>query len=110
MKADVLIVDDQDDIRVLIEGILGDEGFTTRAAKDSQGAFREIAGKEPDLLILDIWLENSELDGMEMLKKLVRSHPDTPVIMISGHGNIETAVSAIQIGAYDFIEKPFKAD
>ncbi|TAL37729.1 MAG: sigma-54-dependent Fis family transcriptional regulator [Alphaproteobacteria bacterium] len=110
MQADILIVDDQDDIRMLIEGILEDEGFSTRAAKDSQTAMKLIAEREPELLVLDIWLENSDMDGMEMLKKLVRSNPDMPVIMISGHGNIETAVTAIQIGAYDFIEKPFKAD
>ncbi len=106
----ILIVDDQDDIRSLIEGILQDEGFKTRAAKDSQTAQKLIAEKEPDLLVLDIWLENSEMDGMELLKRLVKSHPTLPVIMISGHGNIETAVNAIQVGAYDFIEKPFKAD
>ncbi|MBI1214631.1 MAG: response regulator [Alphaproteobacteria bacterium] len=110
MNSDILIVDDQDDIRMLIEGILEDEGFATRSAKDSQSALKLIAEKEPNLLVLDIWLENSEMDGMELLKKLVKSHPYLPVIMISGHGNIETAVSAIQLGAYDFIEKPFKAD
>ncbi|HYD19556.1 MAG TPA: sigma-54 dependent transcriptional regulator [Patescibacteria group bacterium] len=109
-QADILIVDDQEDIRSLIEGILEDEGYKTRSAKDSQTAQKMIAEKEPDLLVLDIWLENSEMDGMELLKKLVKSHPALPVIMISGHGNIETAVNAIQLGAYDFIEKPFKAD
>lgn len=109
-QADILIVDDQDDIRALIEGILEDEGYQTRAAKDSQTAEKLISEKSPDLLVLDIWLENSEMDGMELLKKLVKSHPGLPVIMISGHGNIETAVNAIQMGAYDFIEKPFKAD
>ncbi|MDE1152148.1 MAG: sigma-54 dependent transcriptional regulator [Micavibrio sp.] len=109
-QPDILIVDDQDDIRSLIEGILQDEGFKTRSGKDSQTAQKLIAEKEPDLLVLDIWLENSEMDGMELLKRLVKSHPSLPVIMISGHGNIETAVSAIQIGAYDFIEKPFKSD
>lgn len=109
-KTDILIVDDQDDIRMLIEGILGDEGYSTREAKDSQTALRLIAERVPDMIVLDIWLEDSEMDGMELLKKLVRTHPGLPVIMISGHGNIETAVSAIQIGAYDFIEKPFKSD
>lgn len=110
MTANILIVDDQNDIRMLLEGILTDEGFSTREAKDSQSAQKAIAEKTPDLVILDIWLENSEMDGIELLKKLSKSHPAMPVIMISGHGNIETAVSAIQIGAYDFIEKPFKAD
>lgn len=108
--ADILIVDDQEDIRMLIEGILNDEGFSTRSAKDSQTALKLIGEKAPDMIVLDIWLENSEMDGMELLKRLAKSHPGLPVIMISGHGNIETAVSAIQIGAYDFIEKPFKSD
>jgi two-component system nitrogen regulation response regulator NtrX len=110
MTANILIVDDQDDIRMLIRGILDDEGYTTQGAKDSQTAVKLIAEKAPDMVVLDIWLENSDMDGMELLKKLVKSHPHMPVIMISGHGSIETAVSAIQVGAYDFIEKPFKAD
>ena len=95
---------------MLIQGILDDEGYATRGAKDSQTAVRAIAEKTPDLIVLDIWLENSDMDGMELLKKLVKAHADIPVIMISGHGNIETAVFTIQLGAYDFIEKPFKAD
>lgn len=107
---DILIVDDQEDIRLLIEGILQDEGFNTRNARDSQSALAAVSEKVPDLVILDIWLENSEMDGMDVLKKLMKKHAELPVIMISGHGNIETAVSAIQIGAYDFIEKPFKSD
>ena len=110
MSADILIVDDQEDIRALIGGILGDEGYRHRGAADSGAALTSMAEKAPDLVILDIWLENSELDGMELLKTFVKTHPDVPVIMISGHGSIETAVSAIQIGAYDFIEKPFKTD
>jgi two-component system nitrogen regulation response regulator NtrX len=110
MTANILIVDDQEDIRMLIEGILGDEGFQTRTAQNSQTAEKIIAEQAPDLVVLDIWLENSDMDGIELLKKFVVTHPHTPVLMISGHGNIETAVNAIQIGAYDFIEKPFKAD
>jgi two-component system nitrogen regulation response regulator NtrX len=90
--------------------VLKDEGYETRAAADSRAAESLIAEKKPDLAVLDIWLENSEIDGMELLRKIVKAHPDVPVIMISGHGNIETAVSAIQLGAYDFIEKPFKSD
>lgn len=109
-QSDILIVDDQEDIRLLIQGILEDEGYATRTAHDSQTAEKRIAEKQPDLVILDIWLENSEMDGMELLKKLGKLCPDTSVIMISGHGNIETAVNAIQLGAYDFIEKPFQAD
>src|SRR4051812_48211242 len=110
MSANILIVDDQDDIRMLIQGLLEDEGYTTRVAKDAQTAVKMIAAEAPDVVMLDIWLENSDMDGMALLKKLVKSHPDMPVIMISGHSSIETAVSAIQLGAYDFIEKPFKAD
>ncbi len=110
MSANILIVDDQEDIRMLIEGILSDEGYATKTARDAQTAVQIIAEKEPDMVVLDIWLEGSDMDGMALLKKLTKSHPDMPVIMISGHGNIETAVSAIQMGAYDFIEKPFKSD
>lgn len=110
MSADILIVDDQEDIRALIQGILEDEGYSTREAADSTTALSAMAEKKPDLVVLDIWLENSEHDGMEVLKRIVKNDPSLPVIMISGHGNIETAVSAIQLGAYDFIEKPFKAD
>lgn len=95
---------------MLIQGILGDEGYQTQEARDAQTAVKLVAEKRPDLVILDIWLEDSDMDGMALLKKLVKSHPDMPVIMISGHGSIETAVSAIQYGAYDFIEKPFKSD
>ncbi len=109
-KADILIVDDQDDIRDLIGGLLGDEGYSTRQAANSSLALAAIAEKAPDIVILDIWLENSEMDGVELLKSLTKSHSDMPVIMISGHGTIETAVTTIQVGAYDFIEKPFKAD
>jgi len=110
MSANILIVDDQDDIRMLIQGILSDEGYTTQEARDAQTAVKLIAEKAPDMVVLDIWLENSDMDGMALLKKLSKSHPHMPVIMISGHGSIETAVSAIQYGAYDFIEKPFKSD
>jgi two-component system nitrogen regulation response regulator NtrX len=110
MTANILIVDDQDDIRMLIQGILSDEGYKTQEARDAQSAVKLIAEKAPDMVVLDIWLENSDMDGMALLKKLSKSHPDMPVIMISGHGSIETAVSAIQYGAYDFIEKPFKSD
>lgn len=106
----ILIVDDQSDIRLLIQGILEDEGYATHSAKDSASAEKAFSEVNPDLVILDIWLENSEIDGMELLKKFKKAQAHTPVIMISGHGNIETAVKAIHLGAYDFIEKPFKAD
>ncbi|WP_374382753.1 sigma-54-dependent transcriptional regulator [Dongia sp.] len=110
MARDILIVDDEADIRLLISGILGDEGFQTREAADSDAALAQLRNRRPNLIILDIWLNNSTLDGMGLLEVLKVEFPDIPVIMISGHGNIETAVTAIKNGAYDFIEKPFKSD
>ncbi|WP_374313369.1 sigma-54-dependent transcriptional regulator [Dongia sp.] len=110
MARDILIVDDEADIRLLISGILGDEGFQTREAADSDAALAQLRSRRPNLIILDIWLNNSALDGMGLLEVLKVEFPDVPVIMISGHGNIETAVTAIKHGAYDFIEKPFKSD
>lgn len=107
---DILIVDDEDDIRGLIQGILEDEGYKTRGAEGSETAYIRLIEKRPDLVILDIWLQGSADDGIKILEKIVADHPDVPVIMISGHGTIETAVSAIKLGAYDFIEKPFKTD
>lgn len=110
MARDILIVDDEADIRLLIAGILGDEGFQTREAADSDSALEQLRHRRANLIILDIWLNNSTLDGMGLLEILKVEFPDIPVIMISGHGNIETAVTAIKNGAYDFIEKPFKSD
>ena len=110
MASDILIVDDEADIRALIAGILEDEGYDTRQAADSNQALSEVTGRAPGLIILDIWLQNSALDGLEILDRLKTTHPEVPVIMISGHGSIKTAVNAIQQGAYDFIEKPFQAD
>jgi two-component system nitrogen regulation response regulator NtrX len=110
MARDILIVDDEADIRLLISGILSDEGFSTRQAGSSDAALAALRARQPSLVILDIWLEGSRLDGMELLDEIRKHHPSVPVVMISGHGNIETAVAAIKNGAYDFIEKPFKAD
>jgi two-component system nitrogen regulation response regulator NtrX len=110
MASEILIVDDEKDIRALISGILGDEGYETRAAWDADSALTEIGGRKPGLVLLDIWLQGSRIDGIGVLKEIMARHADLPVIMISGHGNIETAVQAIQFGAYDFIEKPFEAD
>lgn len=110
MARDILIVDDEADIRNLIAGILQDEGYETRMAGDSDGALREMDARRPNAVILDIWLQGSKLDGLEILDRIIRDHSNVPVIMISGHGNIETAVSAIKRGAYDYIEKPFKSD
>jgi two-component system nitrogen regulation response regulator NtrX len=110
MARDILIVDDEADIRLLISGILNDEGFTTRQAGSSDAALTALKARQPSMVVLDIWLEGSRLDGMELLAEIRKHHPAVPVVMISGHGNIEMAVSAIKTGAYDFIEKPFKAD
>src|ERR1700733_2393408 len=110
LTSDILVVDDEADIRVLIKGILNDEGLMVREAGNSDETFNAIKQRKPNLVILDIWLQGSKKDGMEILKDLRSEYPDLPVIMISGHGNIETAVAAIKIGAYDFIEKPFKTD
>ncbi len=110
MSHDILIVDDEEDIRALIAGILVDEGYEPREAADSKSALEAIATRRPSLVVLDIWLQGSELDGLEILDVVMAEHPELPVVMISGHGNIETAVAAIKKGAYDFIEKPFKAD
>jgi two-component system nitrogen regulation response regulator NtrX len=110
VPSDILVVDDEIDIRELIAGILLDDGFVTRTASDSDGALAEIAQRRPHLVVLDVWLQGSRLDGIQLLDVLQRDHPDLPVVIISGHGTIETAVAAIKKGAYDFIEKPFKAD
>jgi two-component system, NtrC family, nitrogen regulation response regulator NtrX len=110
MAADILIVDDEADICELVSGILQDEGYGTRVAHNSDSALATIQSRRPNLVFLDIWLQGSRLDGLQLLESVKADHPDLPVVMISGHGNIETAVAAIKHGAYDFIEKPFKAD
>jgi two-component system, NtrC family, nitrogen regulation response regulator NtrX len=110
VSADILVVDDEVDIRELVAGILDDEGYRTRMAASADDALTAIAARRPNLVFLDIWLQGSRLDGLQVLEQIKAAHPDLPVVMISGHGNIETAVSAIKLGAYDFIEKPFKAD
>src|SRR5262249_45294533 len=110
MAADILIVDDEADIRDNIAGLLADEGHRTRVARDSDEALKSVEERRPHLVILDIWLQGSRLDGLEVLNIIKRAHPELPVVIISGHGNIETAVTAIKRGAYDYIEKPFKAD
>jgi len=110
MASDILIVDDEADIRDIVSGILSDEGHGARTAKNSDEALAAIEARRPNLVFLDIWLQGSRLDGLQLLKIIKEQNPMLPVVMISGHGNIETAVSAIKLGAYDFIEKPFKAD
>ena len=110
MASDILIVDDEADIRELVSGILEDEGHETRLARNSTEALAAVSDRRPNLVILDIWLQGSELDGLGILTRIKKDHEDLPVVMISGHGNIETAVAAIKKGAYDFIEKPFQVD
>jgi two-component system nitrogen regulation response regulator NtrX len=110
MVSDILIVDDEADIRELVAGILEDEGYGTRTARDSDEALNAINARRPSLVFLDIWLQGSKLDGLQLLSQIKGEHAELPIVMISGHGNIETAVAAIKQGAYDFIEKPFKAD
>src|ERR1700751_713686 len=110
MAHDILVVDDEADIRMLMCGILRDEGYETREAGNSREALAAIRARQPSLVVLDIWLQGSDLDGIEILKIIRGELPTLPAVMISGHGTIETAVEAIKLGAYDFIEKPFKSD
>ncbi len=107
---EILIVDDETDIRLQISGILEDEGFATRMAGNSTDALAAVAARQPSLVILDVWLAGSQLDGLEILKRIKEDHQDLQVIMISGHGTLDMAVNATKMGAYDFISKPFKTD
>ncbi|MFD1035973.1 sigma-54-dependent transcriptional regulator [Sphingomonas hankookensis] len=110
MKLDILVVDDETDIRELVAGVLEDEGYETRGAADSDAALEAVAQRRPSLVLLDVWLQGSRLDGLELLDELKARDPSLPVLVISGHGNIDTAVAAIRRGAVDFIEKPFEAE
>lgn len=110
MTYDVLIVEDEDDIREMIAGILSDEGYDVRKAATSEEALSEVSARQPSLIILDVWLKGSSMDGIELLDRIKSGMPKLPVIVISGHGTVETAVSAIRKGAYDYIVKPFKAE
>ncbi|MGK6319880.1 nitrogen assimilation response regulator NtrX [Sphingomonas sp. DT-204] len=110
MTLDILVVDDELDIRELVSGVLEDEGYETRTAADSDTALEEIAARRPSLVLLDVWLQGSRLDGLELLDEIKRRDPSIPVLVISGHGNLDTAVAAIRRGASDFIEKPFEAE
>lgn len=110
MAIDILIVDDESDIRELVSGVLEDEGFGTRTAADSDSALAAIHARRPSLVLLDVWLQGSKLDGLELLDEIKARDPSIPVLVISGHGNLDTAVAAIRKGAADFIEKPFEAD
>src|SRR6186713_1404980 len=104
MASEILIVDDEADIRDLVAGILQDEGYVTRTARNSDDALAAIVARRPNLLFLDIWLQGSKLDGLQLLDAVKQEHADLPVVMISGHGNIETAVAAIKSGAYDLLK------
>ncbi|MFT3976181.1 MAG: sigma-54 dependent transcriptional regulator [Sphingomonas bacterium] len=110
MALDILVVDDELDIRELVAGVLEDEGYGTRVAADSDAALEAIATRRPSLVLLDVWLQGSRLDGLQLLDEIKRRDPSIPVLMISGHGNLDTAVAAIRAGAVDFIEKPFQAE
>jgi two-component system nitrogen regulation response regulator NtrX len=110
MALDVLIVDDEQDIRDLVSGVLEDEGYTARGAADSDSALEAIRDRRPSLVLLDVWLQGSRLDGLDLLEEIKRRDPSLPVLVISGHGNLDTAVTAIRRGAADFIEKPFEAE
>jgi len=110
MIHDVLIVDDERDISELISDVLGDEGYSTRTATDGPGAIRAVREKCPSIIILDIWLGDPQFDGLKVLEKVIQDYPHLPVIMMSGHGTVETAMKGIKLGAYDFVEKPFKSD
>src|SRR5262249_27173057 len=110
MASDILIIDDEADIRELVSGILQDDGHQVRAARDGDEALEAVRRRRPALVVLDIWLQGSRIDGLDLLTMLKEIDADMPVIVISGHGTIETAVAAIRKGAYDFVEKPFTAD
>ena len=110
MKFDILIVEDEGDIREMISGILADEGYEVRQSSTSDEALVAVKARQPSLIVLDVWLKGSSMDGIELLDNLKIVYPNLPVIIISGHGTVETAVSAIRKGAYDYIVKPFKAD
>lgn len=110
MALDILIVDDEEDIRELVAGVLEDEGYEARTAANSDAAMDALDARRPSLVLLDVWLQGSKLDGLELLDEIKKRDPSIPVLMISGHGNLDTAVAAIRKGAVDFIEKPFEAD
>src|SRR3990170_5240093 len=110
MSQDILVVDDEPDIRELVAGILKDEGYTCRVASTGEEALDQISIRQPNLLILDVWLGDPKYDGLKILEHIQKTNADLPIVMISGHGTVETAVTAIKLGAYDFIEKPFKTD
>jgi two-component system, NtrC family, nitrogen regulation response regulator NtrX len=110
MALEVLVVDDEADIRDLVSGVLEDEGYAVRTAGDSTAALNAIEERRPSMVLLDVWLQGSRLDGLQILQEIKRRDPSIPVLLISGHGNLDTAVAAVREGAVDFIEKPFEAE
>src|SRR5918997_4977578 len=110
MALEVLVVDDEADIRELVGGVLEDEGYEVRTAADSTATLEAIEERRPSMVLLDVWLQGSRLDGLQLLQEIKRRDPTIPVLMISGHGNLDTAVAAVREGAVDFIEKPFEAE
>src|SRR5215212_1178721 len=110
MALEVLVVDDEADIRDLVSGVLEDEGYAVRTAADSTATLDAFEERRPSMVLLDVWLQGSRLDGLQLLEEIKRRDPSIPVLMISGHGNLDTAVAAVRAGAVDFIEKPFEAD
>src|SRR5215218_1299927 len=110
MALEVLVVDDEADIRDLVSGVLEDEGYAVRTAADSSSALEAVEDRRPSMVLLDVWLQGSRLDGIQLLQEIKRRDPTIPVLMISGHGNLDTAVAAVREGAIDFIEKPFEAE
>ena len=110
MALDILIVDDEADIRELVAGVLEDEGYSPRTAADADSALAALAERRPSLALLDVWLQGSRLDGLQLLDEIKKRHPSLPVIIVSGHGNLDTAVAAVRQGAVDFIEKPFESE
>src|ERR687890_801234 len=110
MALEVLVVDDEADIRELVSGVLEDEGYAVRTAADSTGTLEALEDRRPSMVLLDVWLQGSRLDGLQLLQEIKRRDPTIPVLMISGHGNLDTAVAAVREGAVDFIEKPFEAE
>src|SRR5690349_13069839 len=110
MALDILVVDDEQDIRELVAGVLEDEGYQARTASDSDSTLAALGERRPSLVLLDVWLQGSRLDGLDLLDEIERRDPTLPVLVFSGHGNIDTAVAAIRRGAVDFIEKPFESE
>src|SRR4028118_776479 len=110
MALEVLVVDDEADIRELVSGVLEDEGYAVRTAADSTQTLDAVEDRRPSMVLLDVWLQGSRLDGLQVLQEIKRRDPSIPVLLISGHGNLETAVAAVREGAVDFIEKPFEEE